>query len=109
MSGFRRSLTIALAVLTASLFPAAAGAQDPGTAEWQQVPRDRMVAECGMDPDVLDAAAPKFEHTPFVVHHRAAAVRDRRRALVHHVAGGLRLAVDRDAADLLVEVDELVR
>jgi hypothetical protein len=26
-----------------------------------------MIAECGMDPDILDAAAAKFEHTPFVV------------------------------------------
>src|SRR4051795_2734682 len=63
----RRLLTMTLAVLAASAFPAAAGAEDPGTADWQQVPRDRMVAECGMDPDILDAAAPKFVHTPFVV------------------------------------------
>src|SRR5687767_9694955 len=66
MSGVRRSLTITLAALAAGSFPATAGAQDPGTADWQQVPRDRMVAECGMDPDVLDAALSKFEHTPFV-------------------------------------------
>src|SRR3954462_7605714 len=63
----RRLLTMTLAVLGTSAFPAAAGAQDPGTADWQQVPRDRMVAECGMDPDILDAAAAKFEHPPFVV------------------------------------------
>ena len=61
----RRWLTIAIAAALA--FPAAAGAQDPGTADWQQVPRDRVAAECGMDPDVLDAALPKFIHTPFVV------------------------------------------
>ena len=67
MSGVRRSLTITLAALAASSFPAAAGAQDPGTADWEQVPRDRIAAECGLDPDVLDAALPKFVHTPFVV------------------------------------------
>ena len=43
------------------------GDTDPGAAEWQQVPRERMVAECGMDPDMLDAAAPKLAQTPFVV------------------------------------------
>jgi CubicO group peptidase (beta-lactamase class C family) len=62
----RRSLTIALAAVAVGAFPAAAGAQDPGTAEWQQVPRDRLVAECGLDPDVLDAELSKFAHTPFV-------------------------------------------
>jgi CubicO group peptidase (beta-lactamase class C family) len=67
MGGVRRSLTITLATLAASSFPAVAAAQDPGTGEWPQVPRDRMAADCGMDPDVLDAALPKFVHTPFVV------------------------------------------
>src|SRR3954470_2655120 len=67
MRGVGRSLTMAVAMLAACAFPAAAGAQDPGTADWQQVPRERMVAECGMDPDVLDAATIKFVHTPFVV------------------------------------------
>ena len=57
MGGVRRSLTITLAALAASTFPAAAGAQDPGSADWEQVPRDRIAAECGLDPDVLDAAA----------------------------------------------------
>jgi hypothetical protein len=59
-------LMVAIAA-TAIACPATAGAQDPGTAEWQQVPRDRMVAECGLDPDILDAAAPKLVNTPFVV------------------------------------------
>src|SRR3954453_20195026 len=63
----RRLLTMTLAVLGTSAFPAIAGAQDPGTADWPQVPRDRMAAECGMDPDILDAALPKFVPTPFVV------------------------------------------
>ena len=67
MSSIRLLLTITGAALAAGSFPTAAGAQDPGTAEWQQVPRDRMAAECGLDPDVLDAAAPKFVHTPFVL------------------------------------------
>jgi hypothetical protein len=53
-------------VLAALAFPAGAGAQDPGAADWEQVPRDRIAAECGLDPDVLDAALPKFAHTPFV-------------------------------------------
>src|SRR5688572_14233990 len=65
-SGFTGRLLVAAAT-AALLAPATALAQDPGAAEWTQVPRDRMVAECGMDPDVLDAALPKFEHTPFVV------------------------------------------
>jgi CubicO group peptidase (beta-lactamase class C family) len=47
--------------------PAASSAQDPGTGEWQQVPRDRMIAECGLDPDMLDASAPNLVGTPFVV------------------------------------------
>src|SRR3954454_1910704 len=67
MRGVARSLTATLAVLAAGSFPAVAAAQDPGTADWQQVPRDQMAAQCGMDPDVLDAALPKFVHTPFVV------------------------------------------
>jgi CubicO group peptidase (beta-lactamase class C family) len=60
-------LTCTIAAIATLWLPAAASAQDPGTADWQQVPRDRMVAECGLDPDILDAAAPKFAHTPFVV------------------------------------------
>src|SRR3712207_2654482 len=67
MGGVRRCLTIMLATLAASFFPAVATAQDPGTADWQQVPRDRIAAECGMNADLLDAALPKFAHTPFVV------------------------------------------
>ena len=63
----RRSLTIAGAVLAALVQPAAADAQDPGAGEWEQVPRDRMIAECGLDPDLLDATAPNLAGTPFVV------------------------------------------
>jgi putative cell wall-binding protein len=29
---------------------------DPGTAAWERVPRDRVAAECGMDPDLLEQA-----------------------------------------------------
>lgn len=54
-------------VMLSLLFPAPALAQDPGAADWQPVPRDRMIAECGLDPDLLDAQAPKLVHTPFVV------------------------------------------
>ena len=67
MRGVRRGLKITLFALAVSSCPEVAGAQDPGATDWQQVPRDRMVAECGLDPDVLDAAAPEFVHTPFVV------------------------------------------
>ena len=64
----RRSLQIMLTTLAAAIaFPATAAAQDPGTGEWPVVPRDRLVAECGLDPDVLDAELPKFVHTPFVL------------------------------------------
>jgi CubicO group peptidase (beta-lactamase class C family) len=61
-----RTLTAAgLAALL--LLPGTAPAQGPGAREWRQVPRDRMIAACGLDPDLLDAAAPKLIHTPFVV------------------------------------------
>ena len=32
------------------------GPSDPGTAEWELVPRDRVAAECGLDPDLLEVA-----------------------------------------------------
>jgi CubicO group peptidase (beta-lactamase class C family) len=64
--GFTGRLAV-IAGTAALLAPTTALAQDPGAAEWTEVPRDRVAAECGMDPDVLDAALPKFEHTPFVV------------------------------------------
>ena len=60
-----RILTATLSA--AVLLPGTAPAQDPGGSEWQQVPPDRMIAECGLDPDLLEAAAPKLIHTPFVV------------------------------------------
>jgi hypothetical protein len=34
----------------------AGGRTDPGTGEWELVPRDRVAEECGLDPDLLDAA-----------------------------------------------------
>jgi hypothetical protein len=67
MSGGRLLGAIIAGVLAAGACPAAAAAQDPGTADWQPVPRDRIAAECGLDPDVLDAALPQFVHTPFVL------------------------------------------
>lgn len=30
--------------------------RDPGTAEWELVPRERVAAECNLDPDLLEAA-----------------------------------------------------
>jgi CubicO group peptidase (beta-lactamase class C family) len=47
--------------------PAAARAEDPGTAPWTPVARDEVAAQCGLDPDLLDAASPQLEATPFVV------------------------------------------
>ena len=34
----------------------AEGQTDPGTGEWELVPRDRVAEQCGLDPDLLDAA-----------------------------------------------------
>lgn len=63
----RRTIPGVIALLALSVGGVAHADTDPGTAEWQQVPRDRMVAECGMDPAMLDAAAPRLAQTPFVV------------------------------------------
>lgn len=58
----------AAALVAAGLAPAAAGADsDPGAREWERVPRDRVAAECGMDPELLEAATPRLTDTPFVV------------------------------------------
>ena len=65
-SGFSGRLAV-IAGTVALLAPTTAFAQDPGAADWTPVPRDRLVAECGMDPDILDAQAEEFVHTPFVV------------------------------------------
>lgn len=32
------------------------GARDPGTEAWELVPKDRVATECGLDPDLLEAA-----------------------------------------------------
>jgi len=64
------SRPVSLLPVAAALLVAAAPAHadtDPGSAEWQQVPRERLAAECGLDPDLLDQAAPKLVATPFVV------------------------------------------
>lgn len=42
-------------------------ADDPGTEPWVQVPRDRVAAECGLDPDLMDQASRQLVHTPFAV------------------------------------------
>ncbi len=34
--------------------PALAAYKDPGTGEWETVPRERLAEECGLDPDILD-------------------------------------------------------
>lgn len=72
MTSMRRTaVTTGLAALlgAASLVtPSAALADtDPGTAEWERVPRDQVAAECGMDPDLLEQASVAQLNTPFVV------------------------------------------
>lgn len=42
-------------------------ATDPGAKPWVQVPRERVAAECGLDPDLMDAASRQMVHTPFAV------------------------------------------
>lgn len=42
-------------------------AGDPGAEPWQQVPRDRVAAECGLDPALMDQASLQLLHTPFAV------------------------------------------
>jgi CubicO group peptidase (beta-lactamase class C family) len=55
-------------VLACLLAPAPAAADsDPGIHDWQPVPRDRVAAECGMDPDLLEQATPRLADNPFVV------------------------------------------
>ena len=58
----------ALAVLVALAWAAPASADtDPGIHEWQPVPRDRIAAECGMDPDLLESGTAHLVDNPFVV------------------------------------------
>lgn len=42
-------------------------AGDPGSKPWAQVPRDRVAAECGMDPLLLERASVEMAQTPFTV------------------------------------------
>lgn len=66
----RTAVVSALAVLLAGgswVTPSAALADDPGTAEWERVPRDQVAAECGMDPDLLERGTLADVNTPFVV------------------------------------------
>ena len=39
---------------------------DPGTGAWELVPRDRVLEECGLDPDLLDEADARL-NTPWAV------------------------------------------
>ena len=50
--------------------PGRAAAADPGTGPWVQVPRDRVAAECGLDPALMERAALQMPHTPFTVVRR---------------------------------------
>ena len=58
------ALAVVLGLVVAA--PAAADT-DPGIHEWQPVPRDRVAAECGMDPDLLESGTAHLVDTPFVV------------------------------------------
>lgn len=42
---------------------------DPGTADWELVARDRVAAECGLDPDLLEAADQVLDFPWAVVRH----------------------------------------
>ena len=59
MSGFKRVALLSIVLITAcgdGQSESQSGTNDPGTAEWELVPRDRVAAECGLDPDLLEAA-----------------------------------------------------
>lgn len=43
--------------------------RDPGTAEWQPVPTDRVAAECGLDPALLQEANVAIDRPYAVVRH----------------------------------------
>src|SRR5688500_4473854 len=60
MSRIRRLLTVVAAVVAlVATLPAggAPRAADPGAEPWARVPRDRVAAECGLDPDLLEQAS----------------------------------------------------
>ena len=67
MSWCTRATAIAAAFVLIVLPASAAADSDPGTADWERVPRDRVAAECGMDPALLEEATPRLTDTPFVV------------------------------------------
>ena len=51
----------------ASPAAAAPGGTDPGAKPWAPVPRDRVAAECGLDPELLEQASLQMTQTPFTV------------------------------------------
>lgn len=56
--------------LATSPAPRPAAAADPGARPWVQVPRDRVAAECGLDPALMERASLQMPHTPFTVVRR---------------------------------------
>ena len=60
-------ISVVLALLTTVSGLPAAASPDPGSQPWEPVPRDRVAAECGLDPDLMDQASLQMVHTPFVV------------------------------------------
>ena len=48
--------------------PGKAKAPDfPGSAPWQQVPRNKVVKECGLEPALLESVEPTLGQTPYVI------------------------------------------
>jgi hypothetical protein len=70
-----RLCAVALVLATASIIGcgdqggSSAGPTDPGAAEWELVPRDRVAVECGLDPALLDAADEALGFRWAVVRH----------------------------------------
>jgi CubicO group peptidase (beta-lactamase class C family) len=72
--GYLRNVTscaaaVVLASVVVGLAPAAvhAGSLDPGAAPWTQVPRERVAEECGLDPNLLEAADALFPTSSYTV------------------------------------------
>ena len=70
MGSRRRRVAAVVSVVVAAtcLLPAgvASADTDPGAKDWERVPRDQVAAECGMDPELLEATTAQI-NTPFVV------------------------------------------
>jgi CubicO group peptidase (beta-lactamase class C family) len=65
----RAAAVVSGLVVTTCLLPqgVASADTDPGAKDWERVPRDQVAAECGMDPELLEATTVPQINTPFVV------------------------------------------